>query len=119
MWNRFTDEILAIDVPLLTDLFSQRLRGDRLTQGSRVRRRVGLLTEALIEGETCPLRFCGRELRLPVNVWAALQFVTTADEFAIKDLPDCLDAEGKLMLVRRLVTEGVLQSRSASPLPGQ
>ena len=113
VWRRFTDEVLATDVPLFTDLFSQRLRGDRLTPRSRVGRRAGLLTEAVTEGETCLLRYCGRELRLPVAVWPALQFATTADEFAVQDLPDCLDAEGKLTLVARLVREGVLQRISA------
>ena len=109
VWRRFTDEVLAADVPLFTDLFSQRFRGDRLTTRSRVRRRIGLLTEAVTEGETCFLRFCGRELRLPVSVWPALQFATTEGEFAVQDLPDCLDAEGKLTLVTRLIREGVLQ----------
>ena len=112
VWRRFTDEVLAADVPLFTDLFSQRLRGDPLTAGSRVGRRAGLLTEAVTEGETCLLRFCGRELRLPAAVWPALQFAAAADEFAVEDLPDCLDAEGKLTLVARLVREGVLQRRS-------
>ena len=72
-------------------------------------RRVGLLTEAATEGETCLLRYCGRELRLPAGAWPALRFATTADEFAVEDLPDCLDAEGKLTLVTRLLKEGVLQ----------
>ncbi len=110
VWRRFTDEVLATDVPLFTDLLGQRLRPDRLAPGSRVRRRVGLLTEVATDGETCVLRFCGRELRLPAGVWPALQFATTADEFRVLDLPDCLDAEGKLTLVKRLVKEGVLQS---------
>ena len=109
VWRRFTDEVLATDVPLFTDLLGQRLRGDPLTPRSRVRRRVGLLTEAVTEGGTCLLRFCGRELRLPAAVWPALQFAATADEFTVQDLPDCLDAEGKLTLVTRLVKEGVLQ----------
>ena len=109
VWRRFADEVLATDVPLFTDLLGQRLRADRLTPHSRVRRRAGLLTEAATEGETCVLRFCGRELRLPGGVWPAMQFVTAADEFAVQDLPDCLDAEGKLTLVTRLVREGVLQ----------
>ena len=112
VWRRFTDEVLAADVPLFTDLFSQRLRGDPLTAGSRVGRRAGLLTEAVTEGETCLLRFCGRELRLPGAVWPALQFAAATDEFAVEELPDCLDAEGKLTLVARLVGEGVLQRRS-------
>ena len=112
VWRRFTGEILATDVPLFTDLLSQRLRRDRLTPGSRVRRRAGLLTEAVTDGETCLLRFCDRELRLPAGVWPALQFATTADEFAVQDLPGCLDVEGKLTLVTRLVKEGVLQNAS-------
>ena len=111
VWRRFTDEVLAADVPLFTDLLGQRLRGDPLTLGSRVGRRAGLLTEAVTEGETCLLRFSGRELRLPVGAWPALQFAATTDEFAVGDLPDCLDAEGKLTLVNRLVREGVLQRR--------
>ncbi len=109
VWRRFTDEVLAAGAPLFTDLFSRRLRDDRLTPRSLVRRRVGLLTETAMDGETCLLRFCGRELRLPAGVWPALQFATTADEFAVRDLPDCLDTEGKLTLVTRLVREGVLQ----------
>ena len=115
VWRRFSDEILAVDVPLFTDLLSQRFRGERLTLDSRVRRRVGLLTEAEIEGEACLLRFCGRELRLPVRAWPALRFASTADEFEVRDLPDCLDAEGKLILVTRLIQEGVLRRNSAAP----
>ena len=115
VWRRFSDEVLASDVPLFTDLFSQRLGGVPLTPDSRLRRRAGLLTEAATEGDRCVLRFSGRELRLPAGVWPAVHFATTAeDEFAVRDLPDCLDAEGKLTLARRLVREGVLQpGRSA------
>ena len=119
VWRRFTDEVLATDVPLFTDLFSQRFHGDRLTLLSRVRLRAGLLTEAVTEGEACVLRFSGRELRLPAGIWPALQFATTADEFTVEDLPDCLDDEGKLILVTRLLREGVLQWNSASSLDRQ
>ena len=112
VWRRFTDEVLATDVPLFTDLLGERLRGDPLMSRSRVRRRAGLLTEAAAEGEACLLRFCGRELRLPVAVWPALRFAAATDEFAVEELPDCLDAAGKLTLVTRLVREGVLQRSS-------
>ena len=109
VWRRFSDEVMAADVPLFTDLFSERFRGDPLTLQSRVRRRIDLLVKAETEGEACVLRFCGREVRLPARVWPVLQFATTVDEFAVQDLPDGLDAEGKLTLVRRLVREGILQ----------
>ena len=115
--RRFADEVLAADAPLFTDLLSRRLGGDRLTLGSRVRRRAGLLTEAAQEGETCLVRFCGREIRLPAGAWPALRFALAADEFAVQDLPDCLDADGKLTLVRRLVREGILQPSGGRPAP--
>ena len=114
VWRRFADEVLATAVPLFTDLFGERLAGDTLTPHSRVRRRVGLITDAETEDDTCLLRFCGRELRLPLQVWPALQFAMAAEEFAVENLPDCLDAKGKLTLVRRLVREGVLQRVPAS-----
>ena len=114
VWRRFSDEVLAADVPLFTDLLSERFREDPLTPRSRLRRRVDLIVKAENEGETCVLRFSGRELRLPAHVWPALQFATTADEFAVHDLPDCLDPEGKLILVKRLVSEGILQRWEAS-----
>ena len=109
VWRRFSDEVMAADVPLFTDLFSERFRADPLTLESRVRRRIDLLVKAETEGEACVLRFCGREVRLPARVWPELRFATTVDEFAVQDLPDGLDAEGKLTLVRRLVREGILQ----------
>lgn len=115
--RRFADEVLAADAPLFTDLLSRRLGGDRLTLRSRVRRRAGLLTEAAREGETCLVRFCGREIRLPAAAWPALRFAAEADEFAVQDLPDCLDADGKLTLVTRLVREGILQPSPAPPAP--
>ncbi len=113
VWRRFTDEVLATDVPLFTDLLSQRLSHEQLSHTSRVRPRAGLLKEALTDGDMCLLRFGGRELRLPGRVWPALHFATTTDEYTATDLPDCLDAQGKLTLVARLVREGVLQRISS------
>ena len=110
VWRRFTDEILAVDVPLFTDLLAQRIHGEELTQLSRVRRRAGLLVDATTEGETCVIRFCGREIRLPVRAWPALAFALDGEDFAIDELPNCLDAAGKITLARRLVREGILQS---------
>ena len=114
VWRRFSDEVLSADVPLFTDLLSQRFHEDPLTLRSRVSRRVDLIVKAENDGETCLLRFSGRKLRLPAHVWPALQFATTADEFAVQDLPDCLDADGKLALVKRLVSEAILQRGEAS-----
>jgi hypothetical protein len=47
-------------------------------------------------------------------VFAAVEFVTARKVFAVQELPDCLDPEGKMTLVRRLLKEGLLQRRAAA-----
>ena len=56
------------------------------------------------------LSFEGRELSLPAFVAADLEFLLDIDEpFRASDLPGPLDDEGRLVLVRRLVREGLLR----------
>jgi len=110
VWHRFAGEVLANDVPLFTDLLRERFRDDSLTFDSRLRRRAGLLIEAASEEASCVLRFAGRELRIPAHAAPAVRFAVTAENpFRVRELPDCLDPEGKLTLVKRLIREGILQ----------
>ena len=109
VWRRFKDEVLATNTPLFTDLIEERLRADRLTLDSLVTRRADVLVELDNGTDFCAIRFCGQEIRLPSGVFSAVEFATTADEFRVRDLPDCVDSEGKVTLVSRLVKEGLLQ----------
>lgn len=60
------------------------------------------------------LVFEGRELQFPERLGPALEFVvTTEGPFSAADLPGSLDESGRLVLLRRLVREGVLR-RSGS-----
>ena len=102
VWRRFKDELLATNTPLFTDLIEERLRADRLTLDSLVTRRADVLVELDHGTDFCAIRFCGLEIRLPSHVFSAVEFATTADEFRVRDLPDCT-------LVSRLVKEGLLQ----------
>ena len=112
VWRHFQQELLDANTPLLTDLLGARLRGDRLTLDSLVGKRADLAVELENGADGCVLRFSQRELRLPTRVFAAVEFVTTREVFAVQDLPGCLDAEGKVTLVRRLLKEGLLQVRA-------
>ena len=38
-----------------------------------------------------------------------MEFAATSAEFTVEELPDCLDADGKLALANRLLREGILQ----------
>ena len=111
VWRHFERELLAANTPLLTDLLGSRLREDRLTLDSLVGRRVDLAVELESNDDACILRFSQRELRLPSRVLTAVEFVIDREVFAVRDLPDCIDADGKVTLARRLLKEGLLQVR--------
>jgi hypothetical protein len=58
------------------------------------------------------LSFEGRELSLPTFLRDELEFVLATDEpFRASELPGRLDDEGRLVLVRRLVREGLVRIR--------
>jgi ribosomal protein L16 Arg81 hydroxylase len=52
--------------------------------------------------------FSRKNLSLPEFIEPALRFVMEQERFTAADLPPCLDDEGKLVLVRRLIREGYL-----------
>ncbi len=95
----------------MTDLLGSRLRDDGLTLDSLVGRRANLAIELENHADGCLLRFCHRELKLPGRVRTAVEFITTRELFAVRELPDCIDAEGKVTLARGLLKEGLLQLR--------
>ncbi len=109
VWQRLHDEVLASNMPVMTDLLARRLDAEPLVPTSRIGHRPDLVVESRHDDDGCRLLFGGQELRLPMAVGPAIQFVTTTPEFTVADLPDCLDDAGKLTLVSRLVREGILQ----------
>ena len=48
------------------------------------------------------------EIRFPSHVTDTLQYALSHGDFVVRDLPGDLDDEGKLVLVKRLVREGLL-----------
>ncbi len=108
VWRHFQDEVLATNAPLFTNLLGSLLRADPVTVDSTVSRRTDVLAEVESGGESCVVRFCGTEIRLPGGLLPAIEMATTAERFRVEDLPDCIDAEGKVTLVTRLLKEGLL-----------
>jgi hypothetical protein len=54
------------------------------------------------------LSFHRHEIALPLHAGPALRHALETERFRVRDLPD-LDDAGKLVLVRRLIREGLLQ----------
>ena len=58
------------------------------------------------------IEFHGKRVSVPAHAGAALQFVNAADgPFTAADLPGRLDPDGALVLIRRLLREGLLTAR--------
>jgi hypothetical protein len=68
---------------------------------------------AMVDVDGTTLRFDGKTLRFPERVREELEFVAGTDEpFTAADLPGSLDDSGRLVLVRRLVRDGLLRVTS-------
>ena len=53
-----------------------------------------------------------RVLQMPARLAPAMQAILTSDRLAVADLAGYLDPPSRLVLVRRLVREGLLESVS-------
>jgi ribosomal protein L16 Arg81 hydroxylase len=95
------------DLPL--NLLQQIAEARDVTAGSFVRPRRDV-TWRYEEGEQeCALIGAERRVSFPRFAAPALHFVAAHPTFTPAQLPDCLDEEGKLTLVRRLLREGLLE----------
>jgi bifunctional lysine-specific demethylase and histidyl-hydroxylase NO66 len=81
-----------------------------LDAGTELERRPTVLAELTPRGDTVRLAFEGRNLEFPAHAREELEFMLAADSsFRVTDLPGSLDDEGRLVLVDRLVREGLLR----------
>ena len=110
VWEHFSNEVVSTNKPVFKDLLKNRFEPFSVELESVVRRQLEVLTYVLPATGQCVMRFCGQELILPAGVQVVADYIAnTNDGFKVQDLPDCLDSEGKLRLVKRLVVEGVLK----------
>ena len=98
--------------PVRDGQLSQLRALDSLTGKTQLERRPTVIADVRATPDAVVVEFEGKEIRFPRRVHAQVAFAaTTAGPFRAEDLPDGLDAEGRLVLVRRLVREGFLRIR--------
>jgi lysine-specific demethylase/histidyl-hydroxylase NO66 len=96
--------------PILTGQLQQLLGLDTISDLSVVRRRAGSVCRLQRDGGGRPVLELGdRRLTFPAWTEPALRALLRRDRFAVADLDADLDAESRLVLVRRLVREGLLE----------
>jgi len=106
--DRFSERWISACPPLLTGQMAQM---EVLNQLS-IRSIVGARSSAVFRFEkdqaSISIRAFGRQIRFPAYAEDALRFALNQSRFSINDLPGNLDENGKLVLVRRLVREGLM-----------
>lgn len=107
--KHFRNTVLTENAPVLTGLLNSRLHGNGVKDTSRVRCRPGLAVEIEFEDGRCALRFLGQELNFENRARPALAFLAASREFAVDEIPDCLEAKEKVGLVNRLIADGFLE----------
>jgi len=94
---------------ILTGQLEQLLSLDELDDRSVLRRRPGSVCRVTVDGERLVALLGDRELAMPARLERPLRLVLAGDPFAVGDLAGDLDEAGRLVLVRRLLREGLLE----------
>jgi len=95
--------------PILTGQLQQLERLGSLQDSTRVRRRPGTMCVIRPAGTGIAVYLGDRELRMPAWVRPAVEALGEGRELAVSDLQPHLDAASRLVLVGRLVREGMLE----------
>lgn len=104
--ERARDHFVFSRRPILDGQFSELRALDELTAETELERRDTVIAD--LHGTT--LVFEGRRLRFPERLAAELEFLVTSDgPFNASQLPGALDGAGRVVLLRRLVREGLLR----------
>jgi hypothetical protein len=108
--HRRRRRFLASRQPIREDGLSQLRALERLDATTLLERRETVIADIDEWEGSLTLVFEGREVRFPAHASPELEacFVA-ADPFRVGDLPGELDADGRLVLARRLVREGFLR----------
>jgi hypothetical protein len=95
--------------PILTGQLQQLLALDDLSDASTIRKRPGTVCVVSVDDDELTLNLGDRVLMLPAYVAPAIGFVTEAPSFPVAALGPYLDEQGRLVLVKRLIREGLLE----------
>jgi hypothetical protein len=101
--DRLASGFLRKRAPLPGDYFFAGEDAERVGLDTIVEKAPGVIYRLTAGDDAVAVEFPGGRVDGPAKIAAALQFIDRAARFAPRDLPDDLTADGKLILVRRLV----------------
>jgi bifunctional lysine-specific demethylase and histidyl-hydroxylase NO66 len=107
--DRAASRFWANRAPMLDGQLRQLLALDRLDDTTEVRRRPGATCRLRVTGDRLELVLGDRTLTMPAGLEPAVRRLLDADRCTPAELAGQLDPSSRLVLVRRLVREGLLQ----------
>ena len=111
--RRAREKLARTRRPIRDGQLSQLRALEELDSDTDLERRPTIATISATNGSLV-LAFDGKEVVFPSHAGDAVRAVLELDEpFTAADLPGSLDAEGRLVLIRRLVREGLLRISAA------
>lgn len=102
------DAFLRSRHPLLKGAFAARLQLNGLSDATVVRLGPGAIAEVRLRGDDLIMLIGDRELQMPSWLEPALRLVVDGSDHRVSEL-SAIDPESRMVLVRRLVREGVLE----------
>jgi hypothetical protein len=106
--GRFADRWISACPPLLNGQMGQLALQDQLRIESVVGARSSAVFRILKDGSSTSVHSFARKIGFPAQAEDALRFALNRSRFSIRDLPGILDDSGKLVLIRRLIREGLM-----------
>ena len=106
--GRFAEEFVATRHPLLAGQLGQIAALPRVNTASLITARPDLVYQLERTDDGFTINCFGSAITLPAHAEAPTLAALEADNLAIHDLPGDLDDAGRLVLIRRLVREGLV-----------
>jgi len=107
--ERVARRVVPSAQPIMRGQLRQLELVDSIGGDTRVRRRRGATCFLLRKEPVLKVLLADRELEMPSFVEPAMREIATRDHLAVQELHSFLDEEGALVLVRRLIREGLLE----------
>ncbi|HEX4165195.1 MAG TPA: cupin domain-containing protein [Bryobacteraceae bacterium] len=110
--DHFVDEFITACPPLLNGQMAQVTALEQLTIDSIVSARPGINYRLQGNDESEMLECYGRRISFPLQAAEAMRFALSHVRFLVSELPGNLDDSGKLILIRRLIREGLVYAHA-------
>ncbi|MBV9340898.1 MAG: hypothetical protein JO159_08415 [Acidobacteria bacterium] len=106
--GRFREQWISACPPLLRGQIDQIAMLDQITMDTVVGARPSVVSSIQTDASSISIYTFGRKISLPLNAGEAARVALDKPRFVVRDLRGDLDDNGKLVLVRRLIREGLL-----------